>query len=108
MRYLGFLRDRYFSEAEISPAARVDFTFASYNAGPARIASLRRRAKKLGLDPNRWFFNVEHVARRVIGQETVQYVANINKYFIAYKSIEKTLEKRSLELKTIKGSGETN
>ena len=60
------------------------------------------------LDPNKWFFNVEHAARRVIGQETVQYVANINKYFIAYKSIEKTLEKRSFKRKTIKGSDERN
>ena len=99
VKYLSFLRDRYFNDPEISPAAKVDFTFAAYNAGPAKVASLRRTAKKLGLDPNKWFFNVEHVASRVIGQETVQYVANINKYFVAYQSIEKTLEKRSLKIK---------
>ena len=108
VKYLSFLRDRYFNDPEISPAAKLDFTFAAYNAGPAKVASLRRKAKNLGLDPNKWFFNVEHTARRVIGQETVQYVANINKYFIAYKSIQKSLEKRSFKRKTIKGSDKRN
>jgi membrane-bound lytic murein transglycosylase MltF len=108
VKYLSFLRDRYFNDPEISPAAKLDFTFAAYNAGPAKVASLRRKAKNLNLDPNKWFFNVEHAAHRVIGQETVQYVANINKYFIAYKSIEKTLEQRSFKLKTITGSDERN
>lgn len=69
---------------------------------------MRRKAKNLGLDPNKWFLNVEHAARLVIGQETVQYVANINKYFVAYKSIEKTLEQRSFKLKTMRGSDERN
>ncbi len=108
MKYLSFLRDRYFNDPEISPAAKLDFTFAAYNAGPAKVASLRRKAKDLSLDPNKWFFNVEHAAHRVIGRETVQYVANINKYFVAYKSIEKALEQRSIKLKTITGSDERN
>jgi membrane-bound lytic murein transglycosylase MltF len=108
VKYLSFLRDRYFNDPEISRAAKLDFTFAAYNAGPAKVASLRRKAKNLDLDPNKWFFNVEHAARRVIGRETVQYVANINKYFVAYKSIEKTLEQRSFKLKTITGSDERN
>ena len=59
------------------------------------------RAVKLNLDPNKWFFNVEHVARRVIGQETVRYVANINKYVIALKSAEQINEERSIQLKKI-------
>jgi membrane-bound lytic murein transglycosylase MltF len=99
VKYLGFLRDRYFSDPHISSADRVDFTVAAYNAGPAKINALRRKAVKLNLDPNKWFFNVEHVARRVIGQETVQYVANINKYFIAFKSAEQINEERSIQLK---------
>ncbi len=101
IKYLGFLRDRYFSDPHINSADRVNFTFAAYNAGPAKINSLRRKAVKLNLDPNKWFFNVEHVARRVIGQETVQYVANINKYFIAFKSAEQINAERSIQLKKI-------
>jgi len=99
VKYLGFLRDRYFTDPHISSADRVDFTVAAYNAGPAKVNALRRKAVKLNLDSNRWFFNVEHVARRVIGQETVQYVANINKYFLAYKSAQQITEERSIQLK---------
>jgi membrane-bound lytic murein transglycosylase MltF len=101
VKYLGFLRERYFSDPHISSADRVDFTVAAYNAGPAKINALRREAVKLNLDPSKWFFNVEHVARRVIGQETVRYVANINKYFIAFKSVEQINEERSIQLKKI-------
>jgi membrane-bound lytic murein transglycosylase MltF len=32
-----------------------------------------------------WFFNVENIAAEVIGKETVNYVANINKYYVAYQ-----------------------
>ena len=64
------------------------FSIASYNAGPARIAALRRKASNMQLDPNQWFGNVEVVAAREIGRETVQYVANIYKYFVAYTLIE--------------------
>jgi membrane-bound lytic murein transglycosylase MltF len=99
VKYLGFLRDRYFSDSHINSADRINFTVAAYNAGPAKINALRRKAVKLNLDPNKWFFNVEHVARRVIGQETVQYVANINKYVIAFKSAEQVNEERSIQLK---------
>ena len=56
------------------------FAIASYNAGPARIAGLRTKAQRMGLDRNRWFANVEVVAAREIGRETVQYVSNIYKY----------------------------
>jgi membrane-bound lytic murein transglycosylase MltF len=59
--------------------------FASYNAGPNRIAKLRKEAADQGLDPNVWFNNVELVAAKDIGQETVTYVANIYKYYVAYK-----------------------
>jgi len=71
------------------------FAFASYNAGPARIQSLRVEAKKRGLDPNRWFRNVELIAAEKIGQETVTYVANIYKYYVAYTLLtEASAEKR--------------
>jgi membrane-bound lytic murein transglycosylase MltF len=61
------------------------FTFASYNAGPGRIRQLRKEAEKQGLDPNLWFGNVEQVASERIGRETVTYVSNIYKYYVAYQ-----------------------
>ena len=44
-------------------------------------------AAKRGLDPNVWFQNVEYVAAEKIGQETVTYVSNIFKYYIAYRLV---------------------
>ena len=58
---------------------------ASYNAGPNRIRWLRKLSADRGFDPNIWFGNVEVLAAEKIGRETVDYVRNINKYFIAYK-----------------------
>jgi membrane-bound lytic murein transglycosylase MltF len=63
------------------------FAFASYNAGPARIAKLRRQAAREGFDPNQWFNNVEVIASREIGRETVMYVDDIYKYYVAYKLV---------------------
>jgi membrane-bound lytic murein transglycosylase MltF len=98
VKYLGYLHDKYFNHPEINSQDQIDFTFAAYNAGPARINSLRRKAKKVGLDPNRWFFNVEHMAQRVIGRETVQYVTNIYMYYIAYQTSLNMIEKRETQM----------
>ena len=95
-KYLRFLADRYFPEdGELDSMNRVFFTFASYNAGPARVAKLRREAKKMGLNPNVWFNNVEVVAAKRIGRETVQYVSNILKYYVAYKLVADKIHKPS-------------
>ena len=76
------------------------FTFASYNAGPARVAKLRMEAEKKGLDPNVWFRNVEIVAAKRIGRETVQYVSNIYKYYTAYRlSMERLRVKKAAKKK---------
>jgi membrane-bound lytic murein transglycosylase MltF len=86
-KYLRFMIDRYYKN---EPMTRIDkglFTIASYNAGPARVAQLRQKAKRQGLDPNKWFGNVEVVAAREIGRETVQYVSNIYKYYVSYTLI---------------------
>ena len=84
-KYLRFVVDRYFADDAISKRNKMLFAFASYNAGPARVAKLRKEAVKMGLDPDVWFRNVEVVAAKRIGRETVQYVSNINKYYVAYK-----------------------
>jgi len=85
VKYLHFLRERYFSSPDIEPAARVNLSWAAYNAGPAKINKLRKIARERGFNPNKWFFNVEKIAAEIIGRETVEYVANINKYYVAYK-----------------------
>jgi membrane-bound lytic murein transglycosylase MltF len=86
-KYMREILDRYFSDAEMNGLDRQLFAFASYNAGPAKIARLRKEATKRGLDPNRWFNHVEVVAAEKIGQETVRYVANIYKYYVAYRLV---------------------
>ncbi|HKU62597.1 MAG TPA: transporter substrate-binding domain-containing protein [Gemmatimonadales bacterium] len=83
-KYLRFIIDRYYSDSTITPLDRELFAMASYNAGPARVAGLRREARDAGLDPDRWFQNVEVIAAREIGRETVDYVSNIYKYYLAY------------------------
>jgi membrane-bound lytic murein transglycosylase MltF len=85
VRYLNFIRNRYFSGPEMDDINRTLFALAAYNAGPARITRLRNKAEQQGYDPNRWFDNVEVLAAREIGRETVQYVANILKYYVVYR-----------------------
>ena len=84
-KYLRFMADRYFVGDSITKTNKMLFAFASYNAGPAKVARLRREAATMGLDPNVWFRNVEVVAAKRIGRETVQYVSNIYKYYVAYR-----------------------
>ena len=103
VKYLHFLRERYFSNPAIEPASRVNLSWAAYNAGPAKINKLRKIAQKRGFDPNKWFFNVEKIASEFIGRETVEYVANINKYYVAYKLQQEENEKRKRSLKTFSG-----
>lgn len=102
VKYLRFLRDRYFENEPMDEANKTLFTFASYNAGPAKVAKLRREAEKTGLDSNVWFRNVEIVAAKRIGHETVQYVSNIYKYYTAYRLIMDKLQLKK-EAKKKKG-----
>jgi len=85
IKYLNFIRDRYFNDPGIDRFNQTLFAFAAYNAGPARVAKLRSKAAEQGYDPNIWFDNVEVIAAREIGRETVQYVANILKYYVGYR-----------------------
>jgi membrane-bound lytic murein transglycosylase MltF len=93
-KYMRFLVDQYFDEPGIDTVNRHLFAFAAYNGGPNRIARLRREAKAKGLDPDKWFNNVELLAAEQIGRETVQYVSNIFKYYIAYKLVLERAEQR--------------
>ena len=94
-KYLAFIRDRYFSDPGISHENRLAFTWAAYNAGPAKISKIRDKAVKMGLDPDIWFGNVELAAGKHIGRETVQYVANIYKYYVAYKLASEITDRKT-------------
>ena len=85
VRYLNFIRNRYFNDPEMDDLNKTLFALAAYNAGPARIARLRNKAEQQGYDPNKWFDNVEMIAAKEIGRETVQYVTNILKYYVVYR-----------------------
>jgi membrane-bound lytic murein transglycosylase MltF len=87
IKYMDFLRDRYFSSPEISPLDQALLALGAYNAGPTRMISMRKKAEEQGYDPNVWFDNVELVAAQEIGRETVQYVSNIFRYYLTYRLI---------------------
>ena len=87
VKYLRFIHDRYFKNEPMDALNKMLFSFAGYNAGPGKVIRLRREARESGVDPNIWFRNVEIIAARRMGRETVQYVSNIYKYYIAYRSI---------------------
>lgn len=87
VKYVRYLADRYYKNEPMDKLNRGLFTFASYNAGPAKVRKLRAKAKEMGLNPNVWFNNVELIAGSVIGRETVDYVSNIYKYYTAYRVV---------------------
>jgi membrane-bound lytic murein transglycosylase MltF len=84
VKYLAFLRARYFSDGDILPRDQIRLSMAAYNAGPAKIRKARQKAREMNLDPDKWFRNVELAVLRTVGQETVRYVSNINKYYVIY------------------------
>jgi membrane-bound lytic murein transglycosylase MltF len=88
IKYMRQVIDRYFRNEPMDDLNKGLFAFAAYNAGPGRVRQLRREAEARGLDPNIWFNNVERVAAERIGRETVTYVGNIYKYYVAYLLIQ--------------------
>jgi membrane-bound lytic murein transglycosylase MltF len=95
VKYMRFMQDQYFKDEPMDPVNKTLMTFAAYNCGPGRLRQLRRETEKKGLDPNVWFGNVERVASERIGRETVTYVSNIYKYYIAYKLWTDQQERRT-------------
>ncbi|HET9704692.1 MAG TPA: lytic transglycosylase F [Vicinamibacterales bacterium] len=101
VKYMRFMVDQYYKDEPMDDLNKGLFAFASYNAGPGRMRQLRAEAQKRGLNPNIWFNNVERVASERIGRETVTYVANIYKYYIAYRLSMEEMQQRQ----KAKGSG---
>jgi len=103
VKYIRFMEDTYFKDEPMDELNKELFTFAAYNAGPGRIRQLRKEAEKRGLDPNVWFGNVEEIASERIGRETVTYVGNIYKYYIAYRLIAESAARKEAVKATVKG-----
>jgi membrane-bound lytic murein transglycosylase MltF len=86
--------DQYYKDEPMDNLNKALMTFASYNAGPGRLNRLRIETKQRGLNPNIWFGNVERVTSERIGRETVTYVSNIYKYYVAYRLMTEQRQQR--------------
>lgn len=93
--YMHQISNRLEKENQLDSATVFDFSLAAYNAGPTRLAKWRKQAKATGLNPNKWFNNVERIAYQDVGNETVRYVSNINKYYLAYHLATTTAEQKA-------------
>jgi membrane-bound lytic murein transglycosylase MltF len=101
VKYMRFMMDQYYRDEPMTDFDKLLMTLASYNAGPGRVRQLRRETAKRGLNPNVWFGNVERIASERIGRETVQYVGNIYKYYVAYHlAVEQADERRKAKAAT--------
>jgi membrane-bound lytic murein transglycosylase MltF len=102
IKYMRWMIDNYYGKEPMTDLDKALFAFASYNAGAGRISQLRKEAARRGLDPNVWFHNVEYVAAEKIGAETVTYVGNIYKYYIAYRLIIESRDARKAAAEELK------
>jgi len=90
VKYLAWIKKSFFdSIPKMREKDRIRFSLAAYNAGPARILKAMKAAKKKGLDPLRWFRNVELIMIDMRLLEPVRYVSEINKRFVAYELLIK-------------------
>ncbi len=94
VKYMRFMIDQYYKNEPMDDLNKMLMTFASYNCGPGRMKSLRKETQARGLDPNKWFGHVEQITSEKVGRETVTYVSNIYKYYIAYKLTMEQMEER--------------
>jgi membrane-bound lytic murein transglycosylase F len=99
VKYLSWLLMRF--EPTLPRRQRIRFALASYNAGLGHVRDARRLAKIRGLNPDRWFGNVEQAivllekqkfykrARHGYcrGSEPVQYVSRIQTKYDAYSRL---------------------
>ena len=103
VKYMRATEDAYFKDQPMTDLNKGLMTFASYNAGPGRIRQLRRETAKRGLDPNVWFGNVEVLVAERIGRETVTYVSNIYKYYVAYQLLADENARKAAARAAVKG-----
>lgn len=104
--YLAWLHSRF--EPDLTVKDRIWFSLAAYNAGFGHVTDARRLAsRRLGLDPNRWFDNVEEAMRLlskrsyyrntvhgyVRGYEVIKYVREIRERYRSYVQTSGVREK---------------
>ena len=104
VKYIRFMIDQQFAGDPADDLNKMLFAFAAYNCGPGRLRGLRKETASKGLNPNVWFNNVERVTAERVGRETVQYVSNIYKYYVAYSPMLQQLQDKTLAKQTVKGS----
>lgn len=97
-KYLAMLRRNFFNSPQFNERERIAFVLAAYNLGPQRVQSLRAEARRRGLNPNQWFFQVERVAMEQLGMGVVSYVNSVNKYYLAYDRERYLLEPQGQRL----------
>ena len=91
-RYLALIRKKFFASSKLNERQRMAFVLAAYNMGPERVQAMRAEARRRGLNPNQWFFQVERIAMEQVGMNAVSYVNSVNKYYLAYDRERDTLE----------------
>lgn len=94
VKYLNRLRNRF--EKRLPMNSRTWFALAAYNVGYDRVRRARELARARGLDPDRWFGNVE-VAMREMSQpgtdfscrcgQAITYVRAIRSLYYAYRNV---------------------
>jgi len=94
VKYFHNMVEKLYGNEPMDDLNKVLFTFAAYNCGPGRVKQLRAEAAQKGLNPSVWIDNVEVIAANRVGAETVNYVSNIYKYYVAYKLIAVQEEQR--------------
>jgi membrane-bound lytic murein transglycosylase MltF len=94
IKYSASMVQKLYGNEPMDDLNKILFSFAAYNCGPNRVKQLRAEAAQKGLNPNVWIDNVEFIAANRVGAETVNYVANIYKYYVAYKLIAVQEEQR--------------
>jgi membrane-bound lytic murein transglycosylase MltF len=103
VKYIRFMIDEQFANDPADDLNKTLFAFAAYNCGPGRLRGLRKETATKGLNPNLWFNNVERITGERVGRETVQYVGNIYKYYVAYSLTLQQMQERAATKQTIKG-----
>ena len=91
-KYLAMIRRKFFSSPKLNERERMAFVLAAYNMGPERVQGMRAEARRRGLNPNQWFFQVERIAMEQVGMSAVSYVNSVNKYYLAFDRERESLE----------------
>ncbi|MCW1248230.1 transglycosylase SLT domain-containing protein, partial [Pseudomonas sp. SAICEU22] len=97
-KYLAMIRRKFFASPKLNERERMAFVLAAYNMGPERVQGMRAEARRRGLNPNQWFFQVERIAMEQVGMGAVSYVNSVNKYYLAFDRERESLESQEREV----------